>query len=80
MTYKLMQTETLLVRHLTPESRQWKNNGGDLGSSAMSAVREDRWRCGTAKQLEVNLCRVEIAELRAAIRSISYFSSTGDPQ
>lgn len=34
----------------------------------MSPVRGDRWRCGTVKQLEVNLCRVEIAELWADMK------------
>lgn len=35
----------------------------------MGPVRGDRWRCGTVKQLEVNLCRAEIAELWAAIKA-----------
>lgn len=47
----------------------WKYKGGDWESSVMSPVGGDRWRCSVVKQLEVNLCRVEIAELWAALNS-----------
>lgn len=85
---KTTATRNAAHRWISEEhSTQWERwdyvNGKTrvgTGEAPLSPVPGDRWRCGTVKQLEVNLCRVEIAELWAAIKSISYFSSAGNQQ